>query len=143
MGCIQIFKTKKNYIIITLYKTESWTYIIGNPVFLLPLDVPLDFFIKTVIDALKMSRSISESEEKAIRIYQKGLLKDLKEKSFNELYKKSKSCNIYLDDLKISIEPNIYISSDEGLVNIEEKNTKMSFIEENYNDIIKIIIDNL
>jgi len=32
---IQVYKTDKYYKIITMYRTESWTYLLGEPVFLL------------------------------------------------------------------------------------------------------------
>ena len=64
---IQVYKTDKYYKIITMYRTESWTYLLGEPVFLLPLDITAGELAKVILEGLNHSRSISESEEDIIR----------------------------------------------------------------------------
>lgn len=47
---IQVYKTDKYYKIITMYRTESWTYLLGEPVFLLPLDITAGELAKVILE---------------------------------------------------------------------------------------------
>ena len=139
---IQVYKTDKYYKIITMYRTESWTYLLGEPVFLLPLDITAGELAKVILEGLNHSRSISESEEDIIRNNNKqSLLKQIKEKSYDNLYKNSTSCNIYVESQEITIEPNIYLGSREGLTTDMERVVKLEFLESKYIDIAKLVID--
>lgn len=139
---LQIYKTHKHYTIITMYRTESWTYLLSEPVFLLSLDITTEELSKVILEGLKHSRSISESEEDTIRNNNKqSLLKKIKEKSYNDLYKNSTSCTIYVENQEITIEPNIYLGSREGLTTDTEKVLRLDFIESKYIDIAKSVID--
>lgn len=139
---IQVYKTDKYYKIIAMYRTESWTYLLGEPVFLLPLDITAGELAKVILEGLNHSRSISESEEDIIRNNNKqSLLKQIKEKSYDNLYKNSTSCNIYAESQEITIEPNIYLGSREGLTTDMERVVKLEFLESKYIDIAKLVID--
>ena len=139
---IQVYKTDKYYKIITMYRTESWTYLLGEPVFLLPLDITAGELAKVILEGLNHSCSISESEEDIIRNNNKQLLlKQIKEKSYDNLYKNSTSCNIYVESQEITIEPNIYLGSREGLTTDMERVVKLEFLESKYIDIAKLVID--
>ena len=139
---IQVYKTDKYYKIITMYRTESWMYLLGEPVFLLPLDITAGELAKVILEGLNHSRSISESEEDIIRNNNKqSLLKQIKEKSYDNLYKNSTSCNIYVESQEITIEPNIYLGSREGLTTDMERVVKLEFLESKYIDIAKLVID--
>ena len=123
---IQIYKTHKHYKVITMYRTESWTYLLSEPVFLLSLDITAEELSKVILEGLNRSRSISESEEDTIRNNNKqSLLKQIKEKSYNDLYKNSTSCTIYVENQEITIEPNIYLGSREGLTTDMERVVKL------------------
>lgn len=142
MKSVQVYKTNKHYLIICAYKTSAWSYIVGKPVFLLPLDISIEDLSKTLLEGLNHSRILSEAEEEIIRKYSKQpLLKEIKAKSFNDLYKKSSSCNIYVDNHELTIEPNKYLSSNEGLMTVTESVIRLPFIETNYFEITKRIVD--
>ena len=141
MKFVQIFKTSKNFIIMTMYKTESWTYIVGEPIWLLPSTVELEELEKKVFESLSLSRSISKSEEDKIWLGN-TVLKKIGETSFNKFYTKSASCNIYLDNGKITIEPNKYLGANKGLepdeelvVVLYESDEKLKIME----DIVKLL----
>lgn len=140
---IQVYKTDKYYKIITMYRTESWSYIVGKPIFLLPLDITVQELSKVIIEGLNNSRSISESEEATIWNSNKQLLKEIKEKSYDDLYKNSTSCNIYVENQEITIEPNIYLGSRKGLTTNTERIIKLEFLESKHIDIAKLVIDRL
>lgn len=137
---IQIYKTNNKYKIITMYRTESWSYIAGEPVFLLPLDITLQEFLKAILEGLNHSRSISELEEDKIWNNNKLLLKNIGEKSYDDLYKNSTSCDIYIENKEITIKPNVYLGSKKGLQTDVEKIVKFGFLEEKYLEIAKEII---
>lgn len=137
---IQVYKTDKHYKIITMYRTESWTYLLGEPVFLLPLDIIAEELARVILEGLNHSRSISETEEDIIRNNNKqSLLKQIKEKSYDSLYKNSTSCNIYVENQEITIEPNI-LGSKRGLVTDTERIVKLEFSESKYIDIAKLVM---
>src|SRR5690554_420686 len=138
---IQIYRTDKFYKIITMYRTESWSYIVGKPVFLLPLDVTIQDFLNVILNALNQSRTISESEEFVIWNSKKEILKEIKEKSFDNLYKNSNSCEIYLENYEITLKPTLYLGYKDGVTTLDNKEIKYQFIENKYFDIIKSIIE--
>lgn len=138
---IQIYKTNKFYKIITMYRTESGSYIDGEPVFLIPLDATLQEFSKVILEGLNHSRLISESEEAVIWDNRRLLLKEIKEKSYDDLYKNSTSCDITIENEEITIEPNIYLGSREGLVTDKERIVKLPFLEDKHLEITKVIME--
>ena len=135
---LMIYKTLKNYKIVTLYKRQSGSYIISYPVTILPKDIDIDTLCESITESLRKSRSISEKEEELFDI---NLLKELKEKSYDNLYKNSKSCIVYITNQEISIEPNIYRVPRNGLITDKEKVVKLSPFESNLIDVSQILID--
>lgn len=126
MKACQIYKTKKFYKIATLYKRETGSYIISNPITILLNDIDTESLCKSIFQSLEASRLISEKEENLFYI---NLLKELKEKSYNNLYKNSISCSIYLEKNIIEIEPNRYLGKNEGLEAVPEKIFKMNYVK--------------
>lgn len=114
MKSCQIFKAKNAYKIITLYRLESWSYIHSHPIYILPLKTSSDELSMKIFEALENSRDISESEENEFWLGNQ-LLKELKEKSYNSLYKDSHSCMVSMNENEFIIEPQQYMGKDEGL----------------------------
>ncbi|MDM1045913.1 CdiI family contact-dependent growth inhibition immunity protein [Myroides sp. 1354] len=137
---IQVYKTKNQYKIITMYRTEAWSYIAGEPLYLLPLDISIQEFLKVILEGLNHSRSILELEVDKIWNNNKQLLKKIEAKSYDDLYKNSRSCDIYIEDKEITIKPNIYLDSKKGLQTDVESIVKIEFLEEKYLEIAKEII---
>lgn len=128
MKACQIYKTKKHYKIATMYRLESGSYILSNPIFIIPLEANDKELSVKIFEAIKNSRLIYESEEDDIWLGTQ-LLKELKEKSYNDLYKNSGSCTIYLEKGLLEIEPNKYLGKNEGLEAIQEKKSKFDYVE--------------
>ncbi len=136
---INVDKTRKHYVIITAYKTES-TWLLSDPVYILSLDTTAEELAKVISDGLAHSRSISETEENIFRSNNK-LLKKMKERSWSNLYKTSKSCTIKIDNNEITIEPWILSGTLRGLVQDEERAVKLEFSKSNYMDVAQVVID--
>lgn len=136
---IDVYKTRKHYVIITAYKTES-TMLLSDPVYILSLDTTAEELAKVISDGLAHSRSISETEENIFRSNNK-LLKKMKERSWSNLYKTSKSCTIKIDNNEITIEPWILSGTLRGLVQDEERAVKLDFSKSNYMDVAQVVID--
>ncbi|MBO4739637.1 MAG: CdiI family contact-dependent growth inhibition immunity protein [Bacteroidales bacterium] len=137
---ISIYKTMKHYAILTAYQTESGIWLFSDPVYILSLDITEEEFAKVISDGLAHSRSISEKEENIFRSNNK-LLKRMKERSWSNLYKTSKSCTIEIENNEIIIEPWILSSTQRGLVSDEERVVKLEFSKSNYVDVAQIVID--
>ena len=90
MKAVFVYKTGKNFKIVTNYELESGSYISSEPIYILPLDIKKDEFIKKLFEALNYSRKLTEDEEDTYWLG-KNLLKKLKETSFDKLYRTSKS----------------------------------------------------
>jgi hypothetical protein len=136
---IDVYKTRKHYVIITAYKTES-TMLLSDPVYILSLDTAAEELAKVISDGLAHSRSISETEENIFRSNNK-LLEKMKERSWSNLYKTSKSCTIKIDNNEITIEPWILSDTLRGLVQDEERAVKLEFSKSNYMDVAQVVID--
>ncbi|MBR4197568.1 MAG: CdiI family contact-dependent growth inhibition immunity protein [Bacteroidales bacterium] len=136
---IDVYKTRKHYVILTAYKTES-TWLLSDPVYILSLDTTAEELAKVISDGLAHSRSISETEENIFRSNNK-LLKKMKERSWSNLYKTSKSCTITIDNNEITIEPWILSGTLRGLVQDEERAVKLEFSKSNYVDVAQVVID--
>ncbi|MBQ6667367.1 MAG: CdiI family contact-dependent growth inhibition immunity protein [Bacteroidales bacterium] len=139
---IEVYKTRKHYKIITNYKLKAGSYLSGEPVFILPLDITAENLSEVFFESLNHSRLVSESEEDKIWNNRKQLLKKLKEPSFNALYKNSVSCDIiYVENQKITIKPKIYLGLRKGLVTDTERVIELEFSISNYIDIAQVVID--
>lgn len=139
MKACQIFKTKRAYKITTMYRLESWSYIESKPINILPIKSSLEMVSKVVFESLESSRVISDTEEEDFWLGNQ-LLKELKEKSYDSLYKKSTSCMIFVKDNEFIIEPQVYKGRGLGLevdesrvLKLEANLDKLLLIEEALN----------
>jgi hypothetical protein len=132
MKAAQIYLTKKNFKIVTMYKLDSGSYILSQPIFILDKTVEYEELSKYISLALDNSKELSEKEEDKYRIGSKLLLKSLKETTFNKFYETSVSCGIYVENNNVTIEPYEFKGKDQGLVEDEKRVMKL---ESNISDI--------
>ena len=114
MKTCQIFKIDNKFIIVTLYRLESWSYISSEPIFILPDDIDIKILLTEVFESLENSRDISEKEENEMWLGH-DLLKLLKVKSFSKLYKKSVACIVSLNEKNIEVTPYEFYFKTKGL----------------------------
>jgi hypothetical protein len=138
MKALSIYKTEKNYKIITMYLKDTGTYILKDPIFFLDLDVDAVKLGEIIFESLNKSRKITSSED---NFSSKELLKKLKESSFKKLYQNSTSCCIYLEKNLITIEPQICINPNEGLEVVEEDIIQLEYSAQSTCLIVENIID--
>ena len=139
---IEVYKTCRHYKIITMYKLKAGSYLSGEPVFILPLEITAENLSKVIFECLNHSCLVSKSEEDIIWNNRKQLLKKLKEPSFNALYKNSVNCDIIcVENQKITIEPKIYLGLRKGLVTDTERVVELEFSKSNYVDVAQVVID--
>ena len=117
-----------------MYKLKSGSYILSEPIFILPIDCIQSDFIDTVFISLGKSREILESEED---MYWLGntLLKKMKESSFDKLYRNSVSCIVSIKNNFLNIVPQKYVSKELGL-NIQEEKSFLFSLESSNNSLI-------
>ncbi|WP_291077737.1 MULTISPECIES: hypothetical protein [unclassified Empedobacter] len=114
MKTCQIFKIDNKFIIVTLYRLESWSYISSEPIFILPDDIDIKILLTEVFESLENSRDISEKEENEMWLGH-DLLKLLKVKSFSKLYKESVACIVSLNEKNIEVTPYEFYFKTKGL----------------------------
>lgn len=137
MKKIEIFKTEKKYIILTMYQLESGSFISSEPIYILPLHSEIEDFASFIIDALKLSRKLNESEENSYWLG-KNLLKKMREPSFEKLYRESVSCQLNIENESLFIIPRKYLGKNKGLLPLENIAYKMEFEE---NNILNICVE--
>ncbi|ASW73967.1 hypothetical protein IQ37_18430 [Chryseobacterium piperi] len=111
MKACKIYKTKENYKIITLYKTDTGTYVSDTPIFIISISDDTEELGKRVAESLAASKLISYPKENI----SKKVLKEMKESSFKKLYSNSISCGLFLDKEKLEVIPYKCIDPEKGL----------------------------
>ena len=140
MKAVQVYLTKKNYKIMTMYRLESWSYIISEPIYILPKEVEVKELSSKIFDALQSSKQLLESEEEQYRLGNKLFLQTIKESSLNKFYEASKSCGVYKNGNKICIEPYKFDGKDQGISVIKDRILELDSTTESI-EVTKIIID--
>ena len=134
-----IYKTEKNYKIITMYSVV----LEDEPVFVLPLNVGVEKLHNTIFKAINASKFISTKQYNSKRYSTKDYLNMLKEKSLNNLYKKSTHCCIYLKNSVLEICPSKYSERYKCFEPDSERNLKIEYSKENElkitNEVVKIL----
>jgi hypothetical protein len=145
MKSLHVFLTINKYKIVTMYRLDSGSYILSQPIFILNREIGNEELSKYISSALEESKQLSEKEEEKYRIGSKLLLKNLKESSFNKLYENSKSCAVYVEENRICIEPYDFKDKVSGLIvnneNIIELKSDISYLDLTKN-IIEILNPN-
>jgi hypothetical protein len=99
MGSCTVYKTDKEYIIVTSSKTKDWIWVDDEPIFRVPIENRGSKLIEDVLETLKNSRvDIPNIPVKDMPIFQKKNLKEMGQKSYPSLYKKSNSCSVSEDE---------------------------------------------
>lgn len=136
MKSIQIYLSKEHYKVLTMYRLESWSYIISEPIYILPDNIEKKELSSKIFNALESSCELSESEEDKYRLGNKELLKRMKESSFNKLYGSSKSCSVDLKDNLVTVTPQKYLGKGAGLEEEVGQALKLNYNGENKNEIV-------
>ncbi len=94
-----VYKTDKEYIIVTTSKTEDWIWVTDDPIFRVLVKNENNDLIEAVFKALESSRidipNIPMEDKVA---WQEKNLKKMGQKSYTSLYKKSNSCSVSRDE---------------------------------------------
>lgn len=99
MGSCKIYKTKKEYIIVTSSKTEDWIWVADDPIFRVPIANEDSKLIEFVFKALNSSRfDVPNVSIDDVPNWQNETLKKMGQKSYTDLYKKSNSCRVDRDE---------------------------------------------
>lgn len=139
MNSIEVYRTKKNYKILTQYQLESGSFISSEPIHLLPLDIDKKEIAGKIFEALNSSRILSEREEDDFWLGNK-LLKKIKETSFNKFYQLSTSCRVSKREDLVIIAPRKYLGKDKGLFTEEEQALQVRYDGKNKEAIVTEII---
>lgn len=140
MKAVQIFLTKREYKITTMYRLELGSYILSEPVLIVSNKCSNEELTKSIHEALNLSKQLFGKEEDKYRIGSKELLKRLKESSFNKLYQNSSSCSVFIEESKIIIEPYEYQGKNQGLEVDEARILKLD-INTSPLVLIEVIVD--
>ena len=108
-GC-DIYKTDKEYKIITMYKTDSGLYHLDEPVFFLPISSSKEELLYAIQKSISVSKLIKDPLQSDL----KDFLRIVKERSLTRFYKSSVCCSLYIEGDDATIEPRIYLGR--GLV---------------------------
>lgn len=115
----QMYLNKKGLIIVTLYQLESESYISSHPIIHLPKDSGSFEIAERIQFCLNSSKKLKEKEEDKFWLG-KALLKELKQTSFNGLYKSSICYDFTVKDKTFNIKKLSYLGKNQGLAEIDE-----------------------
>lgn len=135
-----IYKTLKEYKIVTLSTSDTGLFLADVPTFILPITISKDELSNKIFSSLNSSRCNVPFPNSKVEMqeFQKKHLKDLKEKSFKSLYKNSINCSIRLENNILEITPSRFEKY--YLEPVSEKSVKIEY-NNNELEITKIIID--
>jgi hypothetical protein len=143
-----VYKTDKEYLIVTYSKTEDGIWVADEPISRVPVENKDNKLIDAVLEALNSSRlEIPNIPIEDVPIWQKQTLKKMGQKSYTSLYKKSNSCSVNRDEngiIKISpykpYTPGNFSSglvvAKEGVVKVDMNVTSVSVLERMLIDIL-------
>lgn len=125
MKACTVYKIDKEYLVVTTSKTKDWIWVEDEPIFRVSSENKDGKLIEAVFTALKSSKiEIPNIPVENIPIRQKKILKEMGQKSYTHLYKKSSSCSVSRDEngmVKISpYKPYIPGKFSSGLVVAKE-----------------------
>ena len=146
MGSCTVYKTDKEYIIVTSSKTEDWIWVADEPIFRVPVQNKNSKLIEAILEALRSSKiDIPNIPVGNYSIRDKETLKKMGQSSYKTLYKKSNSCSVSGDENGIvRISPyKPYIPGDfsSGLVVVKEGVVKVDMNDTSIPELESILID--
>lgn len=139
MKIIEVFKTDKQFKVVTLYQLESGSYISSLPISILDINCPKEELLDQIKNSLNSSRNISSKEETKLWLGNE-LLKHLKVPSFKKLYTTSSSCNVVLNEKEIKLTPLAYDTKIKALV---ETDSTISFDEIDFERVSEYLMEEL
>jgi hypothetical protein len=140
----EIYKTSKNYIIITESSSDIGLGISDDPIYVIPINSTINELEEKVFDCLNSSRvGIYTPKRDEWASWQKEQLLKMGQKSFDLLYKNSSSCSLKLEDNILSICPRSLTRKHKGLVLVEKDIIKLDLNDINKDQAIKKIIEAL
>lgn len=134
MKACNIYRTKKEYKIVTMYHTDWGWYISDDPIFFLPLNATKGDIASAISQAIDASSDIEQPSSNS----SKELLVKMKERSWSSLYKNSKCCDLYIDKQNATIKPQKYSSKYRGLET--DKDNVVSLDDYNYDIVVDEIL---
>lgn len=147
MKTCEVYKTPKNYIIITESTSDIGLGISDDPIYVIPIDSTINELQEKVFDCLNSSRvGVYTPNRDEWASWQKKQLEKMQQKSFVMLYKNSNSCHLALENNIITIYPYKYYDPSkpkQGLCAVEEAEVKIDLNNIDKDEIIKILVDML
>ncbi len=146
MKACTVYKTDKEYLIVTTSKTEDWIWVEDEPIFRVLIEDKDNKLIEAVFEALKSSKvEIPNIPVENILTRQKEILKKMGQKSYTSLYKKSNSCSVSRDEndmVKISpYKPYMPGKFSSGLVVVSEGVVKVNMSVIPVSELERLLID--
>lgn len=147
MKSCTIYKTNKNYIVVTESTSDIGLGIIDDPIYTLPLDVSIDEFQKKLFECLSKSKTgVSTPKNNEWASWEKDQLLKMGQRSFTTLYKNSNSCQVSLDGNVLIISPYKYYDPNrpkDGLCLLQDAEIKIDFSSVAKTEIIIKLIEML
>ena len=134
MKACDIYRTKKEYKIVTMYHTDWGLYISDDPIFFLPLNATKEDIASAISKAIDASSDIEQPSLNS----SKELLVKIKERSWSSLYKNSKCCILYIDKHIATIKPQKCSSKYRALET--DKDNVVSLDDYNYDIVVDEIL---
>ena len=134
-----IYKTEKEYKIITEHESDTGLGLEDKPIFILPIESDIVNIKESIFKSLNSSRK-NVPFPKDVKEWQKEGLKRMAEKSFKGLYEKSNSVGIRIEKNILTICPSKYMPK-MGIVPIEEDMIKMEYSLDKEIEITKKILE--
>jgi hypothetical protein len=137
MKTVQIYKTKKEFIIVTEYQLMSKAYISSDPIFKIPLSIADYEFEEFIFIALNSSKTLTESEESKYWLG-KEYMKKIGAKSYENFYKNTNSCTLEVENNLMTIYPMKYQGKNRG-IHYEGSKFEINLENNEENIVVKII----
>ena len=134
-----IYKTEKEYKIITEHESDTGLGLEDEPIFILPIGSDIANIKESIFKSLNSSRK-KVPFPKNVKEWQKEGLKRMKEKSFKGLYEKSNSVGIRIEKNILIISPSKYTTK-MGIGIVEEDIVKMEYSLDKEIEITKKILE--
>jgi hypothetical protein len=143
----EVYKTKKEFKIITQNTTSDGFGMASNPIYILPIDTSKEELYKSVGKALDQSKTNVSfpSEKNLYDKYINELLCSLKEKSMGNLYRNN-GCLLEQNENKLVV--NVYrlfnpSKPNDGVVFDDNRMKEINLKKSNENDVIEQILEAL
>lgn len=139
MGKCTIYKTEKEYIIVTESRTEDWIWVSDVPIIRLDLKTRDYNLAENVLNALENSRfDIPNIHRENFPIREKETLSKMGQSSYKSLYKKSTSCSVNKDENNVVKISPYKPHSPKDYTNLVIDKENIALIDMNINSILEL-----